>query len=107
MATYVYDDFRVTFAPRDDGAYDVVAVDASSMQTAGLFELPLTEDELRDAVLRVARTTRAWAATRRRAEPELATRDVGEDRPSTLRRRRAAGRRVGDGAVDWTGRRGV
>ncbi len=84
MATYVYDDFRVTFTPRDDGSYDVVAADASTMQTAGHFELPFTEDELRRAVLRVARTTHMWAAKGRRAEPQRATRDVGEDRPPTF-----------------------
>ena len=50
MATYVYDDFRVTFTPRADGTYDVRAVDAAGVETTGTFRPPLTDDELTRAV---------------------------------------------------------
>ena len=46
MATYVYDDFRVTFTPRSDGTYSVRAVDTAGVETTGTFRPPLTDDEL-------------------------------------------------------------
>ena len=46
MATYVYDDFRVTLTPRADGTYDVRAVDDAGVETVGTFRLPLTDDDL-------------------------------------------------------------
>ncbi len=91
MATYVYDDFRVTFTPRAEGGFSVRAVDAEGTEAAGVFELPLTEAELERAVLDVA-SARAVRRTRR-ATPETVpvgpppdsdgtiTRDVGGDGP--------------------------
>ena len=37
MATYVYEDFRVTFTPRADATYDVRATDATGRTTEGTF----------------------------------------------------------------------
>jgi peptidoglycan hydrolase-like protein with peptidoglycan-binding domain len=74
MATYVYDDFRVTFTPRADGTYDVRAVDAAGTATAASFELPLSTADLEQQVLRFAR----GRTTRRASAPtDAATRDVG------------------------------
>src|SRR5215217_573824 len=50
MATYAYDDYRVTFSPRADGAYDVVAVDAAGVSRSGTFAVPLSDDQLAGAV---------------------------------------------------------
>jgi peptidoglycan hydrolase-like protein with peptidoglycan-binding domain len=67
MATYVYDDFRVTFTPRAEGDFTVRAVEGTGTSTTGVFTLPLSGDDLERAVLEVAH---ARAARRtRRAEP--------------------------------------
>jgi hypothetical protein len=77
MATYVYDDFRVTFTPRAEGTYDVRAVDAAGTSTTALFALPLSSDELEQQVLRFAR-----GRSTRRATPSV-PRDVGGDTGGT------------------------
>jgi len=69
VATYVYEDFRMTFTPRADDSYDVRAVDAGGATATGVFSVPLSAEELERAVLRLAGTTR-------RATPG-ASRDVG------------------------------
>ncbi len=92
MATYVYDDFRVTFTPRAEGDFTVRAVDVEGRTTSDVFALPLTADELERAVLDVAQA-RAARRTRRAAPavpvavpaaepvgPSVA-RDVGGDGP--------------------------
>ena len=44
MATYVYDDFRVTLSPRGDGGYDVRAVDGPTVpSTSASFVVPFTD----------------------------------------------------------------
>ena len=89
MATYVYDDFRLTFTARDDGSFDVLAADADGGIAVGVFSLPLTEAELEQAVLDVA-TARAAARRTRKATPvpeapppttATITRDVGGSGP--------------------------
>jgi peptidoglycan hydrolase-like protein with peptidoglycan-binding domain len=89
MATYVYDDFRVTFTARDDGSFDVLAADADGGIAVGVFSLPLSEAELEQAVLDVA-TARAAARRTRKATPvaevpapttATITRDVGGSGP--------------------------
>jgi peptidoglycan hydrolase-like protein with peptidoglycan-binding domain/CHAT domain-containing protein len=96
MATYVYDEFRVTFTPRAEGDFAVRAVDAEGTETTGVFVLPLSEAELERAVLEVA-NSRALRRTRRApvATPPTVptsapvsiatvTRDVGGDGPPTM-----------------------
>ncbi|MDQ3468919.1 MAG: hypothetical protein M3487_03985 [Actinomycetota bacterium] len=90
MARYLYEDFRVTFTPRTDGAYDVVALESSGIETAGRFDPPLTDDELRAAVLGVIETTRARAGTRK-AAPGRAARDVGDGSPPAFDSERLGG----------------
>ncbi len=75
MATYVYDDFRVTLSPRGDGSYEARAVDALGDEHVGVFRVPLDEATLEQAVLDVARG-RSRAAT--------VSRDVGGDGPPDL-----------------------
>ena len=72
MATYVYEDFRVTFTPRADETYDVRAVDATGRTSEGTFAVPLSNDDLERTVLRLAQN-----GTTRRATPVGASRDVG------------------------------
>ncbi len=78
MATYVYEDFRVTFTPRADATYDVRATDATGHTAQGTFTVPLSADDLERTVLRLAAN-----GTTRRATPGP-TRDVGgpTDRPT-------------------------
>src|SRR4051812_25911740 len=79
MATYVYEDFRVTFTPRADGSYDVRATDATGSAAAGVFTVPLSAEDLEQTVLRLAQngTTRRAAAP---AAPSVGTtRDIGGD----------------------------
>jgi peptidoglycan hydrolase-like protein with peptidoglycan-binding domain len=97
MATYVYDEFRVTFTPRAEGDFAVRAVDAEGAEVASVFRLPLSESELEQAVLDVA-NARAARRTRRAAPdaplvgvaaattPSIApaTRDVGGDGPPRM-----------------------
>ena len=89
MATYVYDEFRVTFTPRAEGHFELRAVDAEGTETTGVFELPLSESELERAVLEVA-NARALRRTRRAtsAPPSTpatpVTRDVGGDGPPAM-----------------------
>src|SRR5262245_52417938 len=91
MATYVYDDFRVTFTPRAEGDFTVRAVDVAGRTTSDVFALPLPADELERAVLKVAQA-RAARRTRRAAPAPVTvpaaapggpsvTRDVGGDGP--------------------------
>jgi peptidoglycan hydrolase-like protein with peptidoglycan-binding domain len=71
MATYVYEDFRVTFTPRADDSYDVRAVDAAGRAAMGVFAVPMSAEELEQTVLRLAQN-----GTTRRASPAV-VRDVG------------------------------
>jgi peptidoglycan hydrolase-like protein with peptidoglycan-binding domain len=76
VATYVYEDFRVTFSPRADDSYDVHAVDAAGRTASGVFTVPLSAEELERTVLRLAQN----GTTRRATASPL--RDVGgADRP--------------------------
>ncbi len=76
MATYVYDDYRVAFAPRPDGTYDVRAVGADGVARVGSFRLPVTDTDLERAVLGVAHGA-TGAAT-------AGTRDIGGGGPPGL-----------------------
>ena len=69
MASYVYDEFRVTLTPRAAGGYDAVGVGADGVEHRGVFELPFDGRELERRVLDVAQHT----ATR------SGTRDIGGD----------------------------
>jgi peptidoglycan hydrolase-like protein with peptidoglycan-binding domain len=79
MATYVYEDFRVTFTPRADDDYDVRAVDASGHLATGTFSVPLSADDLERTVLRLAE----HGMTRRATPVPSAVRDIDgdDDRP--------------------------
>ncbi len=98
MAVLDHDDFRVVLKPRGDGTYDCRATDPDGTVHTGVFELPLGEERLAQAVLGLA----ARAAGRARsvaappapppAPPEAApgtppvasgpvTRDVQPSRP--------------------------
>ncbi len=81
MATYVYDDFRVTFAPRADGSFDVRATDHAGAQASGVFTTPLGDDELQRAILRVARSNSRKAG---RDDAPVVSRDIGSDEPPAL-----------------------
>ena len=72
MATYVYDDFRVTFRSRIDGSYDVVAVGSTGVETTGEFRVPLSSGVLGGIVQRLSRT-----ATRRASQPTRDLRPAG------------------------------
>jgi hypothetical protein len=72
MATYAYEDFRVTFTLRTDDSYDVRAVDATGGTSTDTFTVPLAHDELERTVLRLAQN-----GVSRRATPAGAGRDVG------------------------------
>jgi peptidoglycan hydrolase-like protein with peptidoglycan-binding domain len=75
MATYVYEDFRVTFTPRADDSYDVRAVDASGRAATSVFAVPMSAEDLEQTVLRLAQN-----GTTRRASPATSgatVRDVG------------------------------
>ena len=75
MATYVYDEFRVTFTPRAEGDFALRAVDAEGTETTGVFVLPLSDAELERAVLEVA-NARAIRRTRRACRgPPVTTAD--------------------------------
>ncbi|MGI9031052.1 MAG: CHAT domain-containing protein [Ilumatobacteraceae bacterium] len=63
MATYVYDDFRVSFTPRSDELFDVLARGADGNTASGTFTMPLSAADLERAVLDVA--TRAATRTTR------------------------------------------
>lgn len=65
MATYVYDDFRVSFAPRSDGHFDVRARAADGSTATGTFALPFSTDQLERAILDVAAARAGRRATRR------------------------------------------
>jgi peptidoglycan hydrolase-like protein with peptidoglycan-binding domain len=97
MATYVYDDFRVTFTPRAEGDFAIRAVDADGGEASGVFVLPLSEHELERAVLDVAYSRAARRTRRATLDPPLAvvapagapsiatvTRDVGGDGPPVM-----------------------
>jgi peptidoglycan hydrolase-like protein with peptidoglycan-binding domain len=78
MATYVYEDFRVTFTPRADETYAVRATDATGRTCDDTFRVPLSAEDLERTVLRLALN-----GTTRRAAPAGAVRDVGgsDERP--------------------------
>ena len=103
MATYVYEDFRVTFTPRADGDYDVRAVDAERRRDAGVFAPPLARgragarrarrrqrqsdpaDSTRPA--RHPPTVAAGPAVDRRRHPRRRRRRAADDRRRAARRR--------------------
>jgi hypothetical protein len=87
VATYVYDDFRVTLTARADGTYDVRAVDRNGAGCSGEFRLPFDDIALERAVLAVAhRRTRKAAPEQAPLPPSVtATRDVGAGGPPTVR----------------------
>ena len=65
MATYAYDDFRVTFAPGlIEAEYPVTAIDPDGVQVAGTFRMPLTAGLLERVVRDLAR-----GATRKSTPP--------------------------------------
>ena len=66
MARYEYDDFWVEFSPRAGGGYDVTARAPDGETATSQFVLPLTDDQLEQAV-RTLGSTRA-----------ATTRDIGE-----------------------------
>ena len=72
MATYAYDDFRVTFSPRPDGDYDLRGECPTGASVEHVFHLPLQGAELERAVLGVART-RAAVRTRGASSPPAAS----------------------------------
>jgi peptidoglycan hydrolase-like protein with peptidoglycan-binding domain len=97
MATYVYDDFRVTFTPRAEGGFTVRAVDPDGGDVSGVFVLPLSDHELERAVLDVAKARAVRRTRRATVDPPLAvvtaagtppvatvTRDVGGDGPPAM-----------------------
>lgn len=63
-AAYAYDDFRVTFTPRNDGSYDARAQDAAGATVEATFTVPLDDDTLQRAILGVARSNSRKAGTR-------------------------------------------
>ncbi|MET0459910.1 MAG: CHAT domain-containing protein [Ilumatobacteraceae bacterium] len=79
MASYVYDDFRVTLTPRDDGTYDVHAHGPDGVDHTGIFVVPFADAEMERAVLGVARG------------PVRSTRDVGGGEPPELDAERLGG----------------
>src|SRR6187551_2067771 len=57
MATYEYDDFRIRFTPVAGGhSYDVVADSPDGLMAHSTFELPLTDEDLRRAVMSLGST---------------------------------------------------
>ena len=81
VATYVYDDFRVTFTSRADGAFDVRACDQEGAVATSVFSVPLSETDLERAVLQFAR---GHGASRKATPSKPTTRDVGGDGPPTM-----------------------
>ena len=78
MATYVYDDFRVSFAPRSDGHFDVRAKAADGSTATGTFTLPFSTDQLERAILDVAAARAGRRASRRAsAGPSRDLRSIG------------------------------
>ena len=78
MASYEYDDFRVTLTSREDGTYDVRACGPDGIDHAGIFAVPFAADELERAVLQVAQVS---TRSSRAAGP---SRDVGGAEPPEL-----------------------
>lgn len=76
MATYAYDDFRVTFTTRPDGGYDVHALSPDGADHTSTFTVPLPMAELQDAVVHMARS-------RSRAVHPGATREVAPADPAS------------------------
>ena len=68
MATYAYDDFQITFTPTADGGWVMLTEEPGGEQHQMPFVVPLTAQQLEDAVLSIAakrsRTARAGPATR-------------------------------------------
>jgi hypothetical protein len=56
VATYEYDDFRVSFTPQSDGNYDVRAKGSDGVEHAGTFAVPLSRADLERTVLGLARS---------------------------------------------------
>ena len=89
MATYVYDDFRVTFTPRADGTYDVRAADADGGRREGEFTAAAVGRRAR-----AGRARRGAARPARRTRQATPWRDVPTARPARSRATSAAtGRR--------------
>ena len=86
MATYQYDDFRLTLIPRAQGDYDMRAVTGDGSEHVGRFRIPLSEGALEQAVLSLARAgqTRRANGAGRSVVDERSTRDVGGDGPPRL-----------------------
>ena len=80
MATYVYDDFRVTLTARADGGFDGRAVGPDGAVHNGEFRLPFAEDDFERAVLGIART----GARAVRSTATAPTRDVGGVGPPAI-----------------------
>jgi hypothetical protein len=76
MAVYTYDDFRITFSPRGDGAYDVRAVAPGGVEHRSVFTVPLPLGDLQAAVVHMAKR-------RSRAAHPVALREVAPAAPET------------------------
>ena len=97
MATYEYDDFRVTLTPRPDGTYDLRAVGDDGAEHVATFTVPLSTADLEAAVLGLAEShsqTRRRQAGTARGPTADAVRDIGGGGPPQARRP-AAGCGVG------------
>jgi hypothetical protein len=94
VASYEYDDFRVTLSPRIDSGYDVRAVDVEGVEQAGSFLVPLSTAELEHTVLGLANTHRLRRRGRSGHAPSSAresVREVGGGGPPQLSAQRIGG----------------
>ena len=64
MASYVYDEFRLTLTPRTDGGYDAAGAGPDGVEHHGTFHLPFDGGELERRVVNVAQQTATRSATR-------------------------------------------
>ena len=99
MATYVYDDFRVTFTPRAEGPSTSAPSTRRAARPTAMFTVPLSDDELERAVLDVAPSTAHDRGAPRRAGRDAGDRDVGGTAEPTDGGRRAPRRRARPGAA--------
>ncbi len=76
MASYVYDDYRLTLVARADGGYDALGRGVDGVAHHGTFRMPLQGGELEQAVLAVA----GHAAR----GPSAVSRDVGGAAPPDI-----------------------
>ena len=96
MATYVYEDFRVTFTPRADESYDVRATDATGRHRGRRVHRPAERPRTS------SRRCCGWPRTAPHAGPlpaSATTRDVGGDGAAAGHRRRAPRRLAGRGVA--------